>query len=192
VAGLDFPPHPFWDWSLETYARDRVSPACVGLQDRHGLDVNLLLYALWRATRTAVPLDAAGLAGCDAAVARWRDEVVVPLRGVRRDLKRRGEDAPLSEGLRQRVKALELDAEHLEQLMLATTGPDFEAPPDAEVALPRAAAGVCACLTRLGTAVGAADRAALATLVGAALPTISRSAVDNALVAALAESSDSA
>jgi len=37
----------FWRFSLDAYGRPGVAAACLDLQDRHGCDVNLILYALW-------------------------------------------------------------------------------------------------------------------------------------------------
>ena len=42
-----FPPTPFWDFSLAVYGRPGVAPACLALQQRHGADVNLLLFCAW-------------------------------------------------------------------------------------------------------------------------------------------------
>lgn len=108
----------FWDFSLAVYGRPGVAPACLALQDRHGLDVNLLLYCGWSGSRGR-RLDARALEALDGRVAAWRDEVVLPLRAVRRWLKTQetapGEDPP---ALREEVKRLELEAERIEQELL--------------------------------------------------------------------------
>ena len=36
--------NPFWNYSLALYARAEVAKTCLALQDRLGLDVNLLLF----------------------------------------------------------------------------------------------------------------------------------------------------
>ncbi|MEE8535925.1 MAG: TIGR02444 family protein, partial [Kiloniellales bacterium] len=113
-----FPGNPFWDFSLAVYGRAGVGEACVALQDRHGLDVNLLLLCCWAATRGR-GLDATGLSRLVAAVAGWQREVVRPLRGVRRWLKTQSADAAGPAGaLRAAVKAQELEAERVEQFLL--------------------------------------------------------------------------
>ena len=94
----------FWDWAVAVYARPGVAEACLDLQDSHGQNVPLLLWAAWRGGDVAA---AVGLARA------WEDEVVAPLRGVRRRLKGRAG----AETLRERVKAVELEAERT--LMLA-------------------------------------------------------------------------
>lgn len=40
---VGFPDHPFWDFSLEVYPREGVGAACLALQARHEIDVNVLL-----------------------------------------------------------------------------------------------------------------------------------------------------
>ena len=109
----------FWAFSLEVYGRPGVAPACLALQDRHGLDVNLLLFCCWAASQ-GVTLDQRTLAAAEEAVAGWRNQVVKPLRGLRRRLKRDMEGFPAAEtaALREKVKAVELDAERLEQTRL--------------------------------------------------------------------------
>ena len=42
-----FPDHPFWDYSLDVYMQDKVGAACIDLQERYQLDVNVLLFCLW-------------------------------------------------------------------------------------------------------------------------------------------------
>jgi uncharacterized protein (TIGR02444 family) len=116
----------FWRFSLSVYGQEGVPDICLALQDAHGVDVNMLLYLLFRATGGAA-LDADEIARLDAALARWRDAVVRPLRGVRRALK--GEAlariAADEDRLRQRVKSAELEAERLQQMALARLGAEM-------------------------------------------------------------------
>lgn len=113
--------HPLWDFALAVYAAEGVEAACLALQDRHGLDVNLLLYCCWAGLREPAALPPARLAAALAAVAPWQREVVAPLRALRRRLRRSvGEFAPAGTApLRRAVKALELDAEYLALRRLA-------------------------------------------------------------------------
>jgi uncharacterized protein (TIGR02444 family) len=100
--------NPFWEFSLAFYAEPGVAPACLAMQDRDGLDVNLALLCCW----VGVALDAAALAEAEALVRDWRAQVVQPLRAVRRWLKGR------DEALRAQVAAQELAAEQRQQAML--------------------------------------------------------------------------
>ncbi|CAO3375665.1 TIGR02444 family protein [Azospirillum argentinense] len=101
--------NPLWDFALAVYGRPGVPAACLDLQDRLGQDVNVLLFAAWAGMACNADLPAEELARIDAAVAPWRDEVVRPLRSVRRRAK--GED----DALYKRLKAAELEAERAQQ-----------------------------------------------------------------------------
>ncbi|NUB09775.1 TIGR02444 family protein [Azospirillum sp. Vi22] len=101
--------NPLWDFSLAVYGRPGVPAACLDLQDRLGQDVNLLLFTAWAGMACNADLPAEELARIDSAVAPWRDEVVRPLRAVRRRAK--GED----DALYKRLKAAELEAERVQQ-----------------------------------------------------------------------------
>jgi uncharacterized protein (TIGR02444 family) len=106
----------FWRFSLAFYASPEVAPACIELQDRHGKDVNVALYCCWLGASGRGRLDATSLAAADAAVASWRASVVAGLRAARRAIK--AEAAPGSENLYTKAKAVELEAERVEQSIL--------------------------------------------------------------------------
>ena len=114
--------NPLWLFSLDVYGRPGVAPACLALQDEAGADVNLVLFLLWCAA-TGRPLDAAAVAAADTGLERWREAVVEPLRAVRRAMKADLLPAVDTEGCRQRIKAVELDAERLSQEALLAIAP---------------------------------------------------------------------
>lgn len=107
-------PSPFWRFSLRLYPA--VAEACLALQDRVGVDVNVLLFLLWTAEggRKIGVEDARRIA---AAVEIWNRSIVVPLRAVRRALREplKLVEPAAAESLRQRVKQVELEAERLQQ-----------------------------------------------------------------------------
>ncbi len=151
----------FWDFSLAAYGRPGVAPACLALQDRHGLDVNLLLFCAWCGGQGR-PLARADLERLDAMVAAWRREVVLPLRAARRWMKSQ-ETAPeaLSEPLRAEIKRQELEAERIEQEILYA-----EAGEAAGAASPAvAAANMQHYMALLGSAVTTTDIADLAAVL---------------------------
>ena len=114
-----------WAFSVAIYGKSEVAPVCLALQDDHGLDVNVLLFCCWAAAEGAPPLADAAIADAVAATEPWRARAVAPLRAVRRDLKRavvRLADAR-REDFRQRVAALELEAERLTQGLLVQAVP---------------------------------------------------------------------
>lgn len=93
-------------FARQVYGREGVAAACIGLQDDAGVDVNLLLLALY-AGHCGVRLAEADLAEVDATVGGWRREVVLPLRAVRRRLSQQ----PHAGELRSAVLAAEIAAE---------------------------------------------------------------------------------
>lgn len=170
---MEFPSHPFWDFALDVYRRPGVSEACLELQERHHLDVNLLLFVCWIGASGGGPLSRDEVARCRDAVAAWHDNVVRPLRAVRRALKGGIGAAPadLSEGLRRAIQAREIDAEHVEQLMLAAAirrAADVERPlPDR---LGDASRNALTYLAALDAPADAAAKAHLAVILNAAFP----------------------
>jgi uncharacterized protein (TIGR02444 family) len=114
--------NPFWDFSLAVWGREAVEPACLALQARHGIDVNILLFCGW-AGRRGRALDAADLGRLIEAARPWREATVLPLRGLRIWLKTQavtppGAPAAAAEALRERIKACELEAEAVQQALL--------------------------------------------------------------------------
>ena len=128
---------PFWRFSLQFYRLPKVADACIALQEEAGVDVNLLLFLLWHAKQHR-RLSAADVAALEAQVAPWRDLTVIPLRGVRRALKSPPAlvAAPNAEAFRNRIKAVELEAERLQQeamFALAPLGTETSDPAGANV-----------------------------------------------------------
>lgn len=108
-----------WDWALAAYGRPGAAEACLALQDEHGQNTSLLLWAVWAEAR-----DPELLARAVAATKAWEVTALLPLRAVRRGLK-----APLPpveddarEALREEVKACELRAERVLLETLAKLG----------------------------------------------------------------------
>lgn len=106
-----------WDYIGRLYARPGAAQALIARQDSEGLDVVLHLFARW-AEHAGKPLDAAAWAEADALVRRWREEVVRPLRAVRRTIQGMGTHAAGLAPVLAEAKAAELAAERaqLQQL----------------------------------------------------------------------------
>ncbi len=108
----------FWAFSQAFYRLPDVAAACLALQDHRQVDVNLLLYCLWRGQRGET-LTGDDLARLLPAVADWQHQVVRPLRTARRWLKTQSLLPEEREGgLRQALKQQELAAEKREQDIL--------------------------------------------------------------------------
>jgi uncharacterized protein (TIGR02444 family) len=107
---------PFWRFSLHFYRQAGVADACIALQDGCGVDVNLLLFVMWLAAARQ-RLSQHDVQKLDDKVRAWRNLAIVPIRNARRELK--GETTLIEtrkqEAFRNRIKAVELEAERLQQ-----------------------------------------------------------------------------
>ncbi|MEH6357937.1 MAG: TIGR02444 family protein [Pseudomonadales bacterium] len=111
--------NPFWDFSLQHYAKAPVQEQCLQLQDQVGANVNVVLFTLWLASEKR--LFDHGLVLAHAELLYWHEQVIVPLRQARFGVKQSG----LSDALYEMVKKSELDAERVEQDILYSLLPQF-------------------------------------------------------------------
>jgi uncharacterized protein (TIGR02444 family) len=155
---------PFWTFSLGYYRGAGVSEACLELQDNCGVDVNVVLFLLWQASqrRSVAPDDVTALAD---KVRPWQADVISPIRSVRRRLKT---DAPLlekgaAELFRTKIKAIELEAERLQQEAMQALAASLRTAP-AETAEAAARASLAAYQATLGRRF---TKAAVETMIAA-------------------------
>lgn len=151
-----------WRFSLRVYRRPGVAAACLLLQDRHGIDVNLMLYAAYVAVSGRGAVDARALAAGERAVRDWGRTVILPLRRLRDQLKGIGVAAPT----RRRILAAELEAEKEAQRRLA----ELLAPAKDRTSKERRTdltAALAAIAARSRPKLGRAGRKALATITRA-------------------------
>ncbi len=161
--------NPFWSYSLTLYVREGVAAACLDLQDRLDLDVNLLLFCCWAGSRGRT-LNADETAELIAATRDWRDKVILPLRGARRWLKDQTlETGEAAANLREDIKARELAAESIQQDILNRVRPV----PEGAASPAAMAANLKAYLGAEGARPGAADMDALSALLHAAASELS-------------------
>lgn len=158
----------FWRFSLAFYGRAGVAPALIALQDRDGLDVNVVLYALWLGLARGHAMAPADLAAASAAAAPLRETVVAELRALRRRL--RAHPDPDVQALRQRVQALEISAERAVQERLAGSVIALRAASGPEEPAPRLETA----LVNLSLCLGAAADSPEAETIRAALAAFSR------------------
>ena len=158
--------NPFWRFSISLYGREGVAAACLGLQDRLELDVNLLLFCCWTGSRGR----AQGELEIAALIAETRDlreQVVQPLRAARRWLKGQVPAlGPAAGRLRADIKASELAAEKIQQDLMFQAHAVPEGAPSA-VAV---AGNLRAYLTALGRAPSVTDISDLAAVLRGACP----------------------
>jgi uncharacterized protein (TIGR02444 family) len=96
-----------WDFALAAWTRPGVEAACLALQDGYGQCVPLLLWRAWAAAEGR-PVESPAPA---IALARaWDNQIIAPMRGVRRALKA---DVYGAEGqaVSEKARATELAAE---------------------------------------------------------------------------------
>ncbi|MEM6581992.1 MAG: TIGR02444 family protein [Pseudomonadota bacterium] len=111
-------PNLFWEFSIQLYKQPEVAKACVAAQDEWGADVNMLLFIAWQSQRGAC-MQMEAIATLDEAVRGWREQVVQPIRELRRKLKAVSE----AETSRALIQQAELAAERSQQdLMLTHVG----------------------------------------------------------------------
>jgi len=110
-----------WAFALALYARPGVADACLTLQNEAGVDVMLLLMTTFAAVKRRTLLTADEIRTLDQACGPWREQIVKKLRAIRTDLKTGPQPAPseATEPFRSKIKALELEAEKLENRLLA-------------------------------------------------------------------------
>jgi uncharacterized protein (TIGR02444 family) len=157
--------NPLWSYSLRLYKQPGVAPACIALQDRRGVDVNVLLFCLWAATASARPLPAKTMTLAAGLSRLWTANVVGQLRHARRFLK------PLElPKLRARVAEIELGAERVEQDLLVQLAPRRSGKAPKHGAAQRAAANLAAYFSRLRVSLGAGDVGHVVAILVAAFP----------------------
>ncbi len=118
---IEFDDHPFWDYSCQVYGADGVSAALIALQDRLGVDVNILLLGLWAGHSGHGVFDEEELDRVLEVSANWNQEIVCAIRNLRIELKKGIASVPkdLSDAIRKRILEVEIDSEHVEQLVIA-------------------------------------------------------------------------
>jgi len=168
---IDFDPHPFWDYSLDVYRRDGVSPALITFQDRHDLDVNILLLCLWAGQGGRGELDDADFVHALRVSANWNPEIVCALRDVRIRLRQEVALVPkdLSDAVRKKLLELEIDCEHVEQLSIAAgLSPKETRTGSSEERLKYCGLNLKSYFDRKGCVPHADDRRELTTILSAA------------------------
>jgi len=110
----------FWTFSLAVYGDAAVQRECLDLQDRCGVNINLLLLCAFVGAVHAKMLSLADLRQAEDVVRGWHSQVVECLRTARRAIKSFSDASPPIDLNRiyGSIKEQELEAERLEQLML--------------------------------------------------------------------------
>jgi uncharacterized protein (TIGR02444 family) len=113
----------FWDFSNRIYQQPEVRDLCLQLQNEHGMDVNLLLFACWHARSRGLLARRTAKDALSFSLL-WSAQVIQPLRQARTWMKHNTAPActadarwltPGYEQLREQIKALELECEHFQE-----------------------------------------------------------------------------
>ena len=180
MTAFRFEDHPFWDFSLRVYGSNGVSAACIALQERHGIDVNLLLFSAWIGESGRGVLAQSELERALAATAAWNRDIVCALRVVRNRLKAGMPPIPMerSDVLRKMILEIEVKSEHVEQIALAAA---VTRPANPAFAVERrcdgAVANIAAYFRRHGFTPDAEDARQVAIVLDPAFPQIGRAAL---------------
>ncbi|GAA4630588.1 TIGR02444 family protein [Mycolicibacterium sediminis] len=157
----------FTRFVLDLYGAPGVSSACVLLQDRCAVDVNVVLLAAFVGVHGGRVPTQAELDDAAADVKPWQDEVVVPLRRVRRRLTG-GPDHPPSAALRARIKDVELEAEMIELERLGVIAEGLTAVVDSPAGTTASERVTAAIVRVLGTSDPLADEQAAVDVIARA------------------------
>jgi uncharacterized protein (TIGR02444 family) len=161
---------PLRQFALAVHDIDGVAAACVLLQDHFDLDVNVLLLGAYIGAQGKT-LSADDIDAARAVVDAWHNEVVRPLRAVRRRLKSGPAPSPdaRTAALRRHVAGSELDAELMELDELGRWADQLEAPKGAGDAVEHATTAMELILQSYGGRRAGGDvAAALETIATAA------------------------
>ena len=105
--------NPLWHFSKNIYRKERVSETLLHLQDKFSIDVNMILFIAWLASinRSLTPSD---IQDAQKLVSLWRTKVIIPIRNIRRSVRKFSDTEPLYED----VKKLEIATEKEELKIL--------------------------------------------------------------------------
>jgi uncharacterized protein (TIGR02444 family) len=121
ASDQDASTHGLWSFSLDFYDRAGVATALIALQDEAGVNVNLVLFAIWLGLSGRGRLDKEGIGEAERAIGPISAEVIEPLRTLRRRLMM-APDTDVQR-LRESIKAIEIDAERAALARLAVLAP---------------------------------------------------------------------
>ncbi len=103
----------FWRHSLRIYKQPPVESLCLRLQDEFGLDVNVVLFCHWLGV-SEFAISSKQLKDLSDQLEDWRQQVVEPLRKLRKNLQTDADAEPV----REQIKLAELKAEQHQQALI--------------------------------------------------------------------------
>lgn len=108
----------FWHFSVDFYQQQAHEQALLQLQDQAGLNVNLLIFAIWLAKQQQ-SLTTTQWHHLNADTQMWQTKIIQPLRQARRASKQLMIELNLEHAdFRTQLKQNELEAEKMEQQLI--------------------------------------------------------------------------
>lgn len=109
----------FWDWSLYIYEQPNVSKTLISLQEKGGLNINLILWCCWIIERNGeAPSDSLIKTASDK-ISPITKTVTSPLREARRNIKKLSSEILITDA-QSAIKSAEIITEKLEQSILSS------------------------------------------------------------------------
>jgi uncharacterized protein (TIGR02444 family) len=171
VTSADSPP-TLWDFSVRLYGRPGVADACLALQERLGIDVNLLLFFVWWSATGRGNLDNDAFATLVQRATRWNHDVVRPFRATRKLAKGGDPSLPAAdaEAVYRKMLETELLLERAEQTILERTAEEcFANAPDVSRTGSDSRRLIDRYLAEVGAVPESRDEQALATILSSSL-----------------------
>ncbi len=108
----------FWHYALQLYKQPGVSKQCLILQDKYGLNINLVLLCCFLgSTKTTIKKTLPALSN-DPLLQQWQSQSTEAIRSVRRRVKDTFEGVAGQPNFYQQLLAVELSAEKIEQSLM--------------------------------------------------------------------------
>jgi len=114
----NLPQHPFWQFSLHVYQQGNLKNALLSLQDTYKFNINIVLFCCWTGYAGYGRYNRKELQHILENTALWHEKITVALRYLRNRLGHHL-TTTWTHAVREAILKEELEAEHVEQLLLA-------------------------------------------------------------------------
>jgi len=114
----DLPSHPFWEFSLAVYQENTIKLACLALQEKQAMNVNIILFTCWLAKTGRGRLYKSDYTRMTALLHHWHLDITQRLRTMRRTVSKHA-SPPTLRALKPLILNTELVSEQIEQLLLS-------------------------------------------------------------------------
>lgn len=118
---MDYPNSEFWNYSTQIWTLPGLETTCLELQNKHEVNVNILLYCCWTGDKN-LSINDDDLQMLLDTTQPWQT-IIKPLRDSRKMMKQSLLAMPskMVDQTLKNINEMELNAEHMEQLALEKT-----------------------------------------------------------------------